>query len=66
MKDNIFCLSFEKEQPFSSFQRIKGVLKDDTDYHVIIEGGFAILIETEFVESIGDIKYPWTYTFEVR
>lgn len=66
MKDNIFCLSFEKEQPFSFFQKFKGVLKDDDGHRVIIEGGFAILIETEFVESIGDIKYPWTYTFEVR
>ena len=66
MKDNIFCLSFEKEQPFSPFQRIKGVLKDDTGYHVIIEGGYAVLIDTQFIQSVGRLKYPWTYTFEVR
>lgn len=61
-----FELSYKKQQLFSFARRYRGILKDDTGYHVIIEGGFAILIETEFVESIGDIKYPWTYTFEVR
>ena len=66
MDDKKFSLSYKKEKPFEFSQKYKGVLKDDTDYHVIIEGGFAILIETEFVESIGDIKYPWTYIFEVR
>ena len=66
MKDNIFCLSFEKEQPFKKKKKFKGVLKDDTGYHVIIEGGYAVLIDTQFIQSVGRLKYPWTYTFEVR
>ncbi len=66
MKDNIFCLSFEKEQPFSFFQKFKGVLKDDDGHRVIIEGGYAVLIDTQFIQSVGRLKYPWTYTFEVR
>lgn len=62
---NQFSLSFDKEQPFSFSQKYKGVMKDDTGCHVIIEGGYAVLIETEFIQSVDRLQQPWTYIFEI-
>lgn len=68
MKDNKFTLQFEKEQPFSFFSKYKGMLVDDTGYHVTVHGGYAILIESESTIGCGTAhnRYPWIYTFEVR